>query len=142
MKELLSTQYELVKSSRHALFAYCATMDDEDLYKQIPEFNNNSIRDMLVHNINTYISWIDNFGLDRSRTFYKNADINSLDEIKQLFEQADLIVNDFLTIYSDNYLKSQTIHLQEINPQRFLIISKDVSFLIFVIIFLISRMIY
>jgi len=71
MKELLSTQYELVKSSRHALFAYCATMDDEDLYKQIPEFNNNSIRDMLVHNINTYISWIDNFGLDGSRTFIR-----------------------------------------------------------------------
>jgi len=66
---------------------------------------------MLVHNINTYISWIDNFGLDRSRTFYKNADINSLDEIKQLFEQADLIVNDFLTIYSDNYLKSQTKYI-------------------------------
>ena len=111
MKELLSTQYELVKSSRHALFAYCATMDDEDLYKQIPEFNNNSIRDMLVHNINTYISWIDNFGLDGSRTFYKNADINSLDEIKQLFEQADLIVNDSLTISSDNYLKSQTKYI-------------------------------
>jgi uncharacterized damage-inducible protein DinB len=111
MKQLLSSQYELIKSSRSALFAYCATMADKDLFKQISEFNNNCIRDMLVHNINTYISWIDNFGLDGNRAFYNNADINSLDEIKQLFEQVDLMVDDFLVTYRDDYLKSQTKYI-------------------------------
>jgi len=111
MEQLLLTQYELVKGSRQALFTYCETMNDKDLFKQVPAFNDNSIRDLLVHNINTYISWIDNFGLDGSRAFYNNTDVNSLDEIKQLFEQVDSIVNDFLTRKSDDYLKPQTKHI-------------------------------
>jgi len=108
MKELLSAQYELVKGSRQALFTYFETMNDDDLFKQIPEFNNSSIRDLLVHNVNTYIGWVEYFGLDGSRTFYSYADINSLNDIKQLFEQVDLFVDDFLLKYSDDYLTSQT----------------------------------
>jgi len=110
MKELLSTQYELVKSARGALFAYCATTG-EDFIKHVPTFNNNSIRDLLVHIVNTYISWLDNFGLDGTRTFYDNEEVQTLYQIKTIFDDVDLTVNDFLGKYSDNYLSSITKHI-------------------------------
>lgn len=110
MYQLLIQQYEIVKGARHALFDYCETMDG-GLFKKVDIFNNNCISDMLVHNANTYISWLDNFGLDGSLTFHSNSDVSSLNEIKMIFEQVDLIVNAFLKKYSDDYLQPETKHI-------------------------------
>ena len=110
MKELLLGQYELVKSARGALFAYCATTGD-DFIKPVPTFNNNSIRDLLVHIANTYISWLDNFGLDGYRTFYGNEEMQTLDQIKTIMDEVDLIVNDFLEKYSGDYQSTITKHI-------------------------------
>lgn len=107
MKELLSVQYELVNGARGALFAYCATTG-EDFFKPVPAFNNNSIRDMLAHIINTYISWIDNFGLNGNRAFYSNEEVQTLYQIKAIFDEVDLIINDFLEKYSNDYQSSVT----------------------------------
>jgi len=111
MKELLSIQYDLVKGARGALFAYCATTG-EDFFKPVQTFNNNSIRDLLVHIINTYISWLDNFGLDGSRAFHNNEDAQTLYQIKTMFDEVDLMVNDLLEKYSDNYQSSVTKHIE------------------------------
>lgn len=110
MKELLLDQYKLVKSARGALFAYCATTGD-DFIKPVPTFNSNSIRDLLVHIANTYISWLDNFGLDGSRAFYGNEEAQTLDQIKMIMDEVDLIVNDFLEKYSDDYQSAITKHI-------------------------------
>ena len=110
MKELLLDQYELVKGSRGALFAYCATTG-EDFLKPVPTFNNNSIRDLLVHIINTYIGWIDNFALDGSRVFHGNEDAQRLYQIKTIFDEVDLIVNDFLEKYSEDYQSPMTKYI-------------------------------
>jgi uncharacterized damage-inducible protein DinB len=110
MKELLSTQYELIKGARSALFAYCAATG-EDLIKPVPTFNNNSIGDLLVHIANTYISWLDNFGLDGSRKFYGNVGVGALYQIKTIFDEIDLIVSDFLEKYKDSYQSSVTKHI-------------------------------
>jgi uncharacterized damage-inducible protein DinB len=110
MKELLLDQYELVKSARGALFAYCATTR-EDFFKPVAAFNNNSIRDLLVHIANTYICWLDNFGLDGSRTFYGNEEVQTLYQIKTIMAGIDLIVNDFLEKYSDDYQSSITKYI-------------------------------
>lgn len=110
MKELLSTQYELIKGARGALFAYCATTG-EDFLKPVAAFNNNSIRDLLVHIANIYISWLDNFGLDGSRTFYGNEDVRTLCQIKTIMDEIDLIVNNFLEKYSEDYLSPMAKHI-------------------------------
>ena len=107
MKELLLDQYELVKSARGALFTYCVTIH-EDFLKPVTTFNNNSIRDLLVHIANTYISWLDNFGLDGSRIFYGNEEVQTLDHIKTIMDEIDLMVNDFLEKYSDDYQSTIT----------------------------------
>jgi uncharacterized damage-inducible protein DinB len=110
MKELLLDQYELVKSARGALFAYCATTR-EDFFKPVTAFNNNSIRDLLVHIANTYISWLDNFGLDGSRTFFSSEEVQTLYQIKTIMDGIDLIVNDFLEKYSGDYQSAITKYI-------------------------------
>ncbi|HEY9000121.1 MAG TPA: DinB family protein [Mucilaginibacter sp.] len=110
MKELLQSQYELVKGSRSALFTYCSTTGD-DFFKSVPTFNDNSIRGLLVHIANTYISWLDNFGLDGSRAFYGNEEVQTLYQIKAIFDEVDLIVNDFFEKYQNDYQSAMTKHI-------------------------------
>jgi len=110
MRELLSAQYKLVQGARGALFTYCASMA-EDLFKSVPAFNDNSIRDLLVHNANTYISWLDNFGMDGVRMFYLNTQISSLSDIESLYTEADQIVEDFLDRYNDDYMRPMTKYI-------------------------------
>lgn len=103
MDQLINMQYEEIKGARGALLAYCETMDSAHLYKPVSEFNNSSIADLLVHNVNTYISWISNFGLDRSASFYKTGDVKSLNEIRSLFEKVNVFMVEFLEKYSNNF---------------------------------------
>ena len=110
MKELLSAQYELVKGARGALLTYCATIT-EDLFKSVPAFNDSSIRDLLVHNANTYISWLDNFGMDGVRMFYSNNQVNNLNDIGSLYKEVDQIVEDFLDRYNDDYMRPMTKYI-------------------------------
>ena len=108
MHELLIQQYENIKGARHALFAYCESMDNADLFKKVEAFNDSTISDLLLHSGNTYISWLENFGLDGTLPFYENDDIKELKEIKILYEQVDLFVHEFLKKYSDDYMRSLT----------------------------------
>ncbi|HWD89313.1 MAG TPA: DinB family protein [Mucilaginibacter sp.] len=103
MLQLISAQYEEIKGARGALLNYCETMKPEELYQPISAFNNSSIADLLVHNVNTYISWINNFGLDRSDSFYKTEDIKSLDEVRALFEKVNIFMAEFLEKYQSNF---------------------------------------
>jgi len=103
MLQLLTSQYELIKGSRGVLFAYCERMKGGDLYKPVGEFNNSSIAGLLVHNANTYIGWVSNFGMNRNAPFYKAEDIKSLDEIKELFEKVNALVTEFLEKYAGDF---------------------------------------
>jgi len=104
MEELLSSQYGEIKGARDVLFAYCKTMKPEELYQPLSEFNNSSIADLLVHNINTYISWINNFGLDQGWSFYKTANVKSLREIIELFVLVDFFMVEFVEKYQNSFL--------------------------------------
>lgn len=108
MQQLLLSQYELIKGARHALFSYCQNIAPGDLFKKVETFNNNCIIDLLVHNANTYIGWLQNFGLDAAVPFYESGDIKSLAEVEQIFGGVDRFVADFLQKYSDNYQQKLT----------------------------------
>lgn len=108
LEELLSSQYGEIKGARDVLFAYCKTMKPEELYQPLSEFNNSSIADLLVHNINTYISWINNFGLDQNWSFYKTADVKSLREIIGLFDLVNFFMAEFVEKYQNNFLEPIT----------------------------------
>jgi len=108
MLQLIASQYQEIKGARGALLTYCESMKPGDLYKPVAEFNNSSIADLLVHNVNTYISWINNFGLDRNASFFKTEDVKSLDEIRSLFDQVNAFMNEFLEKHSNDFQKSFT----------------------------------
>jgi uncharacterized damage-inducible protein DinB len=108
MYKLLVLQYKNIRGARHALFTYCESMDNADLFKKVAAFNDSCISDMLLHIANTYISWLENLGLGGTLPFHENGDVKELKEIKILFEQADLFVNEFLKKYSDDYMRSLT----------------------------------
>lgn len=110
MYQLLLTQYEIVKSARQALFSYCQTMDN-DIFKKVVAFNNSSISDLLMHNANTYISWIDNFGLDGIQGFHSNDEVSNLNDVKLIFDEVNVTVDNFLKRYSDDYLQPETRHI-------------------------------
>ncbi|MDO3626233.1 DinB family protein [Mucilaginibacter sp. BT774] len=69
------------------------------------------MRDLLVHIVNTYINWLDNFGLDGARTFYNNDDVHTIHEIKSIFDNIDLIANNFLEKYRNDYKSPITKHI-------------------------------
>lgn len=107
MHQLLTAQYESIKDARQVLFNYCKSLNT-DLFKKVNDFNDNCIADLLVHNANTYISWIKNFGLDGALPFHESGDIQSLAEIQQLFSEVNVFVSDFLVKYNDSYLQPFT----------------------------------
>lgn len=108
MHNLLTTQYESIKSARGVLFDYCETISNADLFKNISAFNDSSMADLLVHNANTYRSWIGNFGLDKGMPFDETGDVKNLDEIRNLFDEVNLVVDEFLNKYADDYEKQLT----------------------------------
>jgi uncharacterized damage-inducible protein DinB len=103
MHQLLLSQYEDIQGSRQALFDYCETIDSNHLFKKIEIFNDSCIVDLLVHNANTYIHWLNNFGLDGAIPFHESADIKTLKAIETLYEQVNQVVYDFLQKYSLDY---------------------------------------
>ena len=101
MNIILEKQYDLIKSARQALLNFLEANLKEQVFTQVPVFNDKTIAYMLVHVVNTYISWAGNFTLKMERSFYDDQNLTSLDQIKSLFEEADLIMQRFISTYGD-----------------------------------------
>jgi uncharacterized damage-inducible protein DinB len=112
MYDLLALQYENIKGARGALFTYSQSMNDADLFKTVAAFNDSTIIDLLLHNANTYISWLENFGLGGSLQFHQSSDVAGLKEIKILYERVDLFVDKFLKNYCDDYTRPLTSEIK------------------------------
>jgi uncharacterized damage-inducible protein DinB len=103
MQQLLLSQYDSIKGARQALFIYCKSIDNAVLFKPLAAFNDNCIIDLLVHNANTYIHWLKNFGMDGTMPFYQTMGMKNIKDIEILYEEVNLVVNDFLSEYSSDY---------------------------------------
>lgn len=84
------------------MFDYCNTMAPVDLFRKVVTFADNCVIDLLVHNANTYIHWLKNFGMDGSVPFHESENIKSLADIEVLFEEVNQVVSDFLERYSND----------------------------------------
>jgi uncharacterized damage-inducible protein DinB len=111
MQTLLAAQYEEIKSARGALFIYCQSLNSAHLLTNVPEFNNDTIMALLVHNANTYIHWLAQFDKTEDLPFYKSSNITDLEQIAEIYEQINDIVADFLSRYSADYTKPITQNL-------------------------------
>ncbi|WP_167855481.1 DinB family protein [Hymenobacter fodinae] len=96
MESLLIAQYDLVRSARGVLLAYCATMAPADFTAPISAFNHTSIRDLLVHCAATYQHWLVNVALGQSWPLPDAAAVPDIAALGQLYAQTDTLVTDFL----------------------------------------------
>jgi uncharacterized damage-inducible protein DinB len=101
MHTLLLHQYQLVLGARGALLTYCEQINSNQLLQPIPGFNNSSIQSLMVHVANTYIYWLVIVGQQNQRPYFNEADIKDITALRQMFEQVDVAVNDFLTLFKD-----------------------------------------
>jgi uncharacterized damage-inducible protein DinB len=101
MYTALLHQYQLVISSREAVFNYLETMKPEDLLKPVASFNNESIGSLMIHSADTYTSWLVNFARQEQRSFSTSDNYKDPASIRATFEQINLMVNDFLNHFKD-----------------------------------------
>ncbi len=113
MQELLVAQYEGIRGARHALFDYCGGMRQEDLFKKVLVFNDNTMAELLLHSANTYISWLGNFGLGGNIAYHNLENVQTLNDIRLIYGQVDLVVGDFLKKYSQGYKQSLSRHIAQ-----------------------------
>ena len=99
---ILAKQYDLIKSARAAVFTFLGNDLNEQLFIPLPTFNNKTIAYMLIHVANTYISWIENFTMDKNRSFYDDQNLSDLVQIKSLFEEVDSFMGSFLDQYENS----------------------------------------
>jgi uncharacterized damage-inducible protein DinB len=106
--ELLKQQYALLKGSRQVLFAYCENITPADLTKEMDGFGHGSIRNLLTHIADVYIHWLQNFALSRTTSYPDKLTIKDMKDVRQVFDQCDKYVDDFIKHYGDQLDKSIT----------------------------------
>src|SRR5476649_1058551 len=98
---LLKNQYELLKGSRHVLFAYCDTITPENFTKVLEGFGNGSINSLFAHIANTYIHWLQNFSLNNGVPYIDKIAIANVDKARHHFLQIDAYVDEFIITFAN-----------------------------------------
>ena len=96
MNSISKYQYNLVCDAREALLAYCASLSSEELVQEIPDFGRSSIRNLLIHNANTYQFWIGQFALKQTIRFAEATNFSDIEAIRQLYISINDLVVPFL----------------------------------------------
>lgn len=101
MNSHLKYQYNLVCDARKALLDYCKSLSPEELKREIADFGRGSIRNLLIHNANTYQFWIGQFALKQKIVFAEATNFSDIEAIRQLYISVDELVSQFLQQLED-----------------------------------------
>jgi uncharacterized damage-inducible protein DinB len=98
--QLMTAQYKLVQESRNVLFDFCKTISPENLLFENSSFGRGgSIRNLLVHNANTYEFWIANKALNKNIAYTEYNSLKAIEEVRTLFKKIDSYIFEFLERY-------------------------------------------
>ncbi len=104
MKLILTSQYELVKDSRSALFAYLSTLTPEHFVEEVPNFGRGgSIRSLLTHVANSSQHWIAVHCLNENPSRITAESVNNIEECRQLFQYIDDLFRRLIDTFGDAY---------------------------------------
>ena len=95
MIDAIVEQYGLVKNTRFQVLNFIETEVRGDIDIPVPEFNNKTIKWMLVHIANTYLSWSRRFAFNTTVAFYNAEDVPGLWAIRTIFSEMDLLMIKF-----------------------------------------------
>lgn len=108
MQQLLLSQYNSVRGSRQALFSYCKSFDNVDLFKTVEAFNNSNIAHLLTHVANSYLHWMIYFDQQTPEVYFKDVDVKCMDDIEKMYKEVDTALYNFIEKYKADYEKSFT----------------------------------
>jgi uncharacterized damage-inducible protein DinB len=96
-------QYAWIQSSRQVLFDYCKTIKAEDFVNQNTAFGQGgSMRNLLVHNANTYVFWVGKVALGKSLEFARNESVEDILAAMDLFDSVNQLMIEFLELNPSN----------------------------------------
>lgn len=107
------SQYEFIKSSRKVLLEYCKTLSGKDFLIENSTFGRGSVRNLLVHIGNTYEFWIGKHSLNRNIQFTDYNSVKSVREAESLFSNIDSLLEEFVSVYSENYMTDIEININD-----------------------------
>ncbi len=102
MKYILTLQYESVQRSRNELLRYCSLISPTHFVQPIENFGHSSIRNLLVHVANASLYWLAEYALKKSVSYGKVDSLNTVEQIRPLYDQMDLMMKEFITTFSNN----------------------------------------
>ena len=106
-------QYEFVKSSREVLLEYCQTISETHFLIENSTFGRGSIRNLLVHTANVYEFWIGRHALKDDVKFTEYQFVKNASEAKDVFFSIDLLLEQFINVYSKEYLNDMGLNLND-----------------------------
>ncbi|UOQ92891.1 DinB family protein [Halobacillus shinanisalinarum] len=93
---VLKSQYDWIRCTREKLFQYCETITAEDYTCELDQFGWGSIRNLHLHVVECYQSWLGNFGLQKSLTLVTPEQVRNVEDMRGIFEKVDRLVYEFL----------------------------------------------
>lgn len=122
-KEIFLQQYSMIRDARSALFDYCDTIKSRHFLQEVQGFGRGgSIRNLLVHVVNTYQFWIGYhcFGRDMDYTAYES--VMDMHQCREIYRDADRLVQElvdgFDQRYDQNILRRSKDRINELSPFR------------------------
>lgn len=89
-------QYEWIRGSRKVLTDFCSQLSPQDFIKETDEIGRGgSVRNLLVHNANTYFGWIAEKVLCTDRYKIEGQRFETIDDIIRLFNNVDEMMETF-----------------------------------------------
>lgn len=102
-RKYAQSQYEWIRSSRQVLFDYCKAIAAEDFINQNTSFGQGgSMRNLLVHNANTYVFWVGKVALGKSLEFARDESIEDISAAMNLFDSVNQLMIEFLELNPGN----------------------------------------
>jgi uncharacterized damage-inducible protein DinB len=104
MERLFTRQYEGVQGARGVLLDYCETLAPEDFTRELKDFGRGSIRNLLVHTVNTYRYWLELFARNQPVDFHEPGAVRGkAAEARRLFAHADAAVRGVHPVLPEAY---------------------------------------
>ncbi|MFC4619684.1 DinB family protein [Camelliibacillus cellulosilyticus] len=101
--DVFVTQYDWIRRTRETLFRYCETLAPEDYVQELEAFGGDSIRSLHAHVAGCYQIWLGSRALGKSLPKIKPEAVNSVQEMRKVFEKTDAIVQEFLNEFEDKW---------------------------------------
>lgn len=104
MKEVIETQYKMIRGSRNVLLDYCDSITPEHFITENGGFGRGgSMRNLLVHNGTTYQYWIGGHALGREMIYPIYDSIVTVKDIRNFYKNIDALVTEFIEHFKDDY---------------------------------------